>query len=68
MAIEQMIVTPILVGQDKINYDARKFLNNTDWEILRHLNQIAQGIPTKLTDVEYQQLLQDRQTARDSII
>lgn len=47
---------------------ALNFLNDTDWKVTRHRDQIAQGIQTSLTDDEYQQLLVDRQTARDSVI
>lgn len=47
---------------------ALNFLNDTDWKVTRHRDQIAQGIQTSLTDEEYQQLLIDRQNARDSVI
>lgn len=47
---------------------ALNFLNDTDWKVTRHRDQIAQGIQTSLTDEEYQQLLVDRQNARDSVI
>lgn len=47
---------------------ALNFLNDTDWKVTRHRDQQAQGIETSLTEKEYQQLLVDRQNARDSVI
>lgn len=47
---------------------ALNFLNDTDWKVTRHRDQQAQGIETSLTEEEYQQLLVDRQNARDSVI
>lgn len=47
---------------------ALSFLNDTDWKVTRHRDQQAQGIETSLTDEEYNQLLVDRQNARDSVI
>ncbi len=47
---------------------ALNFLNDTDWKVTRHRDQQAQGIETSLTEEEYQQLLVDRQSARDSVI
>lgn len=47
---------------------ALNFLNDTDWKVTRHRDQQAQGIETSLTEEEYQQLLVDRQKARDSVI
>jgi hypothetical protein len=45
----------------------KQFLIDTDWKILRHRDQLELGIPTSLTNEEFIQLLQDRQTARDLI-
>lgn len=53
--------------QDIINCRARKFLADTDWQVLRHSDQIALGMPTSLTEQEYADLLQQRQAARDSV-
>ena len=47
---------------------ALNFLNDTDWKVTRHRDQQTQGIETSLTEEEYQQLLVDRQNARDSVI
>jgi hypothetical protein len=45
----------------------REFLNTTDWKVLRHMRQKALAAPTTLTDAEYLELEQQRQTAADSI-
>lgn len=45
----------------------REFLNSTDWKVLRHVRQKALGVPTTLTEEEYLELEQQRQTAADSI-
>lgn len=54
--------------QERINQNARDFLNETDWMVIRHRDQLALGIPTSLTEEEFQQLLLDRQAARDQVI
>ena len=54
--------------QEIINQNARDFLNETDWMVIRHRDQLALGIPTSLTEEEFQQLLLDRQAARDQVI
>jgi len=53
--------------QNIVNGKARKYLNDTDWKVIRHRDQLAAGATTSLTDTEYQQLLSDRQTVRDSV-
>lgn len=45
----------------------QEFLNTTDWKVLRHLRQQALSLSTTLTDAEYLELEQQRQTAADSI-
>lgn len=45
----------------------REFLNRTDWQVLRHLREKALGLPTSLSEQEYLELEQQRQTAADSI-
>ncbi len=54
--------------QEIININAKQYLKDTDCMVLRHRYQVAAGQETSLTDVEYQQLLVDRQNARDSIV
>jgi len=54
--------------QERINQEAERFLNETDWMVIRHRDQLALGIPTSLTEAEFRQLLLDRQAARDQVI
>jgi hypothetical protein len=53
---------------DVANGQEREFLNNTDWKVLRHLRQKALNIPTSLSDAEYLQLEQQRETAAARIV
>ena len=48
--------------------DATKFLNNSDWKVIRHRDQLALGVETSLTSDEYLELLQERQEARKKVI
>jgi hypothetical protein len=54
--------------QEKRNAEAQKFLDSTDWKVLRHRDQQDMGLATSLTGEEFQQLLQERQMAREAII
>lgn len=54
--------------QDKINQEAEKFLLESDWKVMRHRDQQDMGLATSLTGEEFQQLLQERQMAREAII
>src|SRR5574344_1805402 len=48
--------------------DASKFLNDSDWKVIRHRDQLALGVETSLTSDEYLALLQERQEARKKVI
>ena len=65
MAIIQ--INPNVMEQDVINQRSREFLNTTDWKIIRHLDQLNLGIATSLSELEYLELLQERQGARGRI-
>jgi hypothetical protein len=54
--------------QEKLNAVDREFLNSTDWKVLRHIRQKALGIQPSLTESEYLQLEQDRQSAANRIV
>jgi len=43
------------------------FLNQTDYKVIRHRDQLDLGIETSMTNEEYLNLLQQRQNARNSI-
>lgn len=53
---------------EKDNNTALNFLNDTDWMVTRHRDQLAMGIETSLNEEEYNNLLQQRQEARDKVI
>jgi hypothetical protein len=44
------------------------FLNSTDWKVIRHRDQLALGVETSLTTEEFQELLRERQNAREQIM
>jgi hypothetical protein len=39
----------------------QKFLNNTDWKVMRHIREKALGIPTSLSNAEYLDLELERE-------
>lgn len=45
-----------------------QFLDDTDWKVTRHRDQLALGIETSLKNEEYLNLLTQRQEARDLVI
>lgn len=47
---------------------ALKFLNDTDYKVLRHQGQKALNIATTMTEQEYLALEQQRQAARQQVI
>lgn len=55
-------------AQKATNQDAQSFLDSTDWKVLRHRDQQDLGLPTSLTAEEFQDLLRQRQMAREAII
>ncbi len=54
--------------KDLSNAEKREFLNSTDWKVLRHIRQKALGIPTALTEAQYLELEQQRETASAGIV
>lgn len=62
-----------LLVQKTINEDARKYINEIEWKIQRHLEQLelvtrGKRESTKITDQEYEDLLIERDRQRDLII
>lgn len=53
--------------QQEQSTQALKFLNETDYKVLRHIRQQALGIATTLTAQEYLELEQERQMAAQTI-
>jgi hypothetical protein len=54
--------------QEITNYNSRKFLESTDWLVLRHIGQKALNLETSLSDQEYLDLEIQRQSKRDEIV
>ena len=65
---EDLTITESDASQMVLNKSSKEFLKSTDWKVIRHRDQIEAGINTSLTNEEYQTLLADRQTARESIV
>lgn len=65
----------VAYGQDKLDQDRRveqnkenqRYLDNTDWMVLRHIRQKALGIPTSLSESEYLDLELERNRRAASI-
>lgn len=55
-------------NQETINLEARRFLYDTDWKVIRHRDQLDLGIETSLTNEEFQELLMQRQEARERVM
>lgn len=55
------------VALEKAKSEAKQFLADSDFMVIRHLGQKALGMATSLSEEEYLQLEQQRQQARNSI-
>lgn len=56
------------LAQQAINAEAQKFLDGSDWKVLRHRDQQELGLATSLSSEEFQELLRQRQMAREAIV
>jgi len=54
--------------QEKANAEAQKFLDESDWKVLRHRDQLELGLATSLSEEEFRELLRERQAARERIV
>jgi len=54
-------------AQSQLNHDLAKFLQQTDWQVLRHIRQKALGVPTSLSEAEYLDLELSRNQAAAQI-
>lgn len=50
------------------NDESKKYLNDTDWLVIRHRDQLALGQTTSLTNEQYLDLLTKRQAARERVV
>lgn len=57
-----------LMNAKKDNLAHQSFLDDTDWKVVRHRDQVELGIETSLTNDEFIELLNQRNEARTSII
>ena len=48
--------------------EAKHYLNDTDWLVIRHRDQLALGQTTSLTNEQYLDLLTKRQAARERVV
>ena len=55
-------------AQQQQNKIHQQLLNNTDWQVLRHIRQKALGVPTSLSEAEYLDLELQRHDTANSII
>ncbi len=49
------------------NDEAKHYLNDTDWLVIRHRDQLALGQSTSLSNEQYLDLLAKRQVAREKV-
>ena len=56
------------VNQRKINFEARLYLAETDYKVLRHIREKALGLTTTLSEAEYLELEQSRMDAALSVV
>ncbi len=49
------------------NNEAKRYLNDTDWLVIRHRDQLALGQSTSLSNEQYLDLLAKRQVAREKV-
>ena len=62
----QNISTQLLAKQE--SEEALKFLNETDWKVLRHIRQKALGEPLSLTEEQYLDLEAERSLAASKVL
>jgi hypothetical protein len=60
-------VKDIVKSQEELNTIAQKFMDDTDWKVLRHLRQVTLEIDTTLTEEEYLDLEAERDAVALSI-
>lgn len=67
---DEIILTIIPINKERElqNQEAQSFLDSTDWKVIRHRDQQELGIATSMTAEEFQDLLQQRQMARNAIV
>lgn len=65
-AEEVLSIDPLpLLRAERESREAIAYLDNSDWQTIRHRDQKELGIRTTLTDTEFRALLTERQAARE---
>lgn len=54
--------------EESVSKEALEFLNETDWKVVRHRDQIDLNTTPSLTNEEYITLLEQRQKAREEVL
>jgi hypothetical protein len=71
--IERLTVRPLTeaeqasIAASTASNECKIFLDASDWKVLRHIREQALGIETSLTQQEYLELEQQRETAAKNI-
>ena len=60
--------TKAIINLINTNEEAKNYLNDTDWIVIRHRDQLALGQTTSLTNEQYLDLLTKRQAARERVV
>ena len=60
--------TKAIINLINTNEEAKNYLNDTDWLVIRHRDQLALGQTTSLTNEQYLDLLAKRQAARERVV
>ena len=60
--------TKAIINLINTNEEAKNYLNDTDWLVIRHRDQLALGQTTSLTNEQYLDLLTKRQAARERVV
>ena len=65
-----MVETDITIEkeQEEQNEAHQKFLDETDWMVLRHIREKALGLETSISEGDYLELEEDRQSRAKGII
>ena len=60
--------TKVIENLLNTNDEAKHYLNDTDWLVIRHRDQLALGQTTSLTNEQYLDILTKRQAARERVV
>lgn len=57
----------VKTNADALNEQKRRYLEDSQWMVDRHRDQVELGIDTSLTNAKYKTLLRKRNTARNGV-